>query len=61
MTEHELIFSKAEKLHEPVGQVQFEVFDLQVLIHTKLHEKLCHNLFIIFMKKASQKSGQTKF
>ena len=27
VTEHELIFSKAEKLHEPVGQVQFEVFE----------------------------------
>ena len=35
----ELIFQRLTKLHEPVGRVQFGVFDLQVLIYSKSHEK----------------------
>ena len=35
--------------------------NLQVLIHTKLHEKSCCYLTIIYMKKHHRKLRQTKF
>ena len=35
--------------------------NLQVLIHTKLHEKSCCYLTIIYMKKHQRKLRQTKF
>ena len=42
------------KLHEPIWQVQFLVFEnFFVLIYTKLQSKSCYYLLIIYMKNAS--------
>ena len=49
-------FSKTTKLHEPVGQVQFVVFEKFTSAYfAKLHHKTCCFLLITLIKKTSQR------
>ena len=49
-------------MHEPLGQVQFAVFEnFTSAYYTKLQEKLCYYLLIMYMEKHHRKSRQTKF
>ena len=54
--------SKTTKLREPLGQVQFVVFEkFTSAYYTKLQEKSCECLLILYMKKYRRESRQTKF
>ena len=54
--------SKTTKLREPLGQVQFVVFEkFTSAYNTKLQEKSCEYLLILYMKKHRRESRQTKF
>ena len=45
-------FKDYKKLHEPVGRVQFVVFEkLRVLIYSKLHEKKSFDYLLIIYKR----------
>ena len=45
-------FSKTTKLHKSSGQVQFVVFEVfRNAYYTKLHEKSCCYLLIMYIKK----------
>ena len=47
--------SKTTKLHKPIGQVQFVVYEkVSSAYYTKLQEKSCHHLSIMHMKKHCQ-------
>jgi len=49
---HECVFQRVSKLHEPVGQMQFELFEIHTSAnYSKLNEKSYDYQLIIFIKK----------
>ena len=53
INKHEQIFQRQTKLHEPVGRVQFGVFEkfTSAYLFQIAQEKSCDNLLIIHMNK----------
>ena len=57
INKHEKIFQRLTKLHEPVGRVQFVVFEKFTSAYLFLiaREKSCDYLLIIYMKKRTER------
>ena len=54
--------SKTTKLHEPEGQVQFVVFEkFTSADYTKLQQKSCYYLLIMYMKKMMKRQDRQNF